>query len=472
MKAPAKSQKPSQGKSLAFIDNCGRHGTQYTEMKTPRHRRATKFSLITLGCAKNLVDSEHITNQLLNAGYVLTGDLAEASFVFINTCGFIQDAKKEAIGTIFSTLQEKPRSTAVIVYGCLVQRYRQELERLIPEVDLFLPLLPPGSVRQQIQRLFPAVKTPSDKRVLRASFTPPSYKYIKVADGCDNFCTYCTIPLIRGRLKSVPLEAILFSIEEALAQGTYELNLIAQDITAYGTDLYGAPSLEKLLHAVLTLKQDFWLRLLYLHPTRIPESLATLIGSDTRIVKYLDMPLQHASNRVLKRMNRPYTQEAVSKTIRMLRKKIPSLSLRSSFMVGFPGETEDDYRELCSFIQKTGFDHLGVFEYSSEEDTKAFALTPRVPSRVKTKRKRTIMEIQKSQIHKKNRSRKGKVFSCLIEEPLAESPDIWTGRIYSQAPEVDGYVYVKKYLPSMGLVPRVRITGYRDVDLTGECIST
>ena len=211
-----------------------------------------------------------------------------------------------------------------------------------------------------------------------------------------------------------------------------ELNLIAQDITAYGTDLYGTPSLETLLQKVLSLKQDFWVRLLYLHPARIPESLAELVGSDTRIVKYLDIPLQHVSNRVLKRMNRPYTQAAVSKTIRMLRKKIPSLSLRTSFMVGFPGETEGDFQVLRSFVEKTGFDHLGVFEYSREEDTRSFALTPRVPSRVKKKRKRMIMEIQRTHIHEKNRAKKGNVFPCLIEEPSAESPNIWTGRIYTK----------------------------------------
>lgn len=431
-----------------------------------------KFSLISLGCAKNLVDSEKITNQLLNSGYSLTGDLAEASFVLINTCGFIEEAKKEAIDTIFSTLEEKAYGTRVIVYGCLVQRHRQELQNLIPEVDLFIPVLPVEKLTKEILLHFPPGRMPHGETVLRASFTPPSYTYIKIADGCDNFCSYCTIPLIRGRLKSLPVEEVLLNIEKALAAGVYELNMIAQDITAYGTDLYGKPSLERLLQSVLSLEQDFWLRLLYLHPARISESLTDLISAEARIVNYLDIPIQHASNRILKRMNRSYTHETVSRKIGGLRKKIPSLSLRTSLMVGFPGETEEDFQELLSFVKKTGFDHLGVFEYSREEDTGSFSLKPQVPSRVKKKRKRLIMETQKKHVEAINRKMKGKVYPCLIEEPYTESPGIWTGRLYSQAPEVDGHVSVSNYRRSMGQIARVRITGYKDVDLTGECIST
>lgn len=427
-----------------------------------------KFYLISLGCAKNLVDSERLTDRLLKTGYTITGDITEASLVIINTCGFIREAKKESIDTIFSVVQEKPEDAKVLVFGCLVQRYRQELEKLIPEVDLFLPVLPYDELAQNIKRIFPPHKIIS-KENTKIAFTPPSYTYIKISDGCRNFCSYCTIPLIRGPLKSLPVEEILRQIKNALDKGVFEINLIAQDITSYGTDLYGKPYLDMLLKKILSLKKDFWLRLLYLYPSRITPEIIEIIKSDSRIVKYLDIPVQHVSNRLLKLMNRDYTKELLIKKIKLLREKLPSVSIRTSLIVGFPSESEDDFQELLEFIQQIRFDHLGVFEYSPEEETKAFSIKPRVSAAVKRKRKKLLMGTQKNLVRAKNMALKGKTFPCLMELPVDEYGSVWTGRLSSQAPEVDGVVYVTGYTESMGKIINVRIKDFKDYDLLGEC---
>lgn len=279
--------------------------------------------LISLGCAKNLVDSENITDYLLKAGYVLTDDISEASLVVINTCGFIRDAKKESIEVILSTLQEKPLKAKVVVYGCLVQRYQKELEKLIPEADLFLPVLPYKEFAEQIMKHFPPLRMFQRKRQKKILFTPPSYTYIKISEGCRNSCSYCAIPFIRGPLRSFPVNDIVRQINKALDKGVYEINLIAQDITAYGTDIYGRPSLDRLLKNILSIKSDFWLRLLYLYPSRISPELIKIIQSDPRIVKYVDIPIQHVNNRILKLMNRNYTKKLLLEKIGLLREKIP-----------------------------------------------------------------------------------------------------------------------------------------------------
>ncbi|MEW6067545.1 MAG: 30S ribosomal protein S12 methylthiotransferase RimO [Nitrospirota bacterium] len=429
-----------------------------------------KFYLISLGCAKNLVDSEKLTGYLLNAGYVITDDIDKASLVIINTCGFIKDAKKESIDTILTILREKPVNTKTVVYGCLVQRYQKDLEKLIPEVDLFLPLLPYKELAEKIIQKFPPYKWGKTEIPKKILFTPPSYTYIKISDGCNNFCSYCTIPLIRGRLKSLPVEDIVIQIRKAIAGGFYEINLIAQDITAYGTDLYGKPSLEFLLKRILSIKKDFWLRLLYLYPSRISEELINIMHSDSRIVKYIDIPIQHVNNRILRLMRRHYTKEILLEKISLFKEKIPSLAIRTTFIAGFPSESGKELNELQKFIEHIQFDHLGVFEYSPEEDTPAFSLKPRLPFNIKRKRKKLLMEAQKKVVRIKNRSLVGKTFSCLIEQPADRDGSVWIGRIYSQAPEVDGVVYVTGYNENMGKIIDVRIKNFKDYDLAGECV--
>jgi ribosomal protein S12 methylthiotransferase len=426
--------------------------------------------IISLGCAKNLVDSENMTDYLLKAGYVLTDNISEASLVVINTCGFIRDAKKESIEVILNALQEKPKEAKVVVYGCLVQRYQRELEELIPEADLFLPVLPYKEFAGEIMKHFPPLRMFQRKRQKKILFTPPSYTYIKISEGCRNSCSYCAIPFIRGPLRSFPVNDIVRQINKALDKGVYEINLIAQDITAYGTDIYGRPSLDRLLKNILSIKSDFWLRLLYLYPSRISPELIKIIQSDPRIVKYVDIPIQHVNNRILKLMNRNYTKKLLLEKIGLLREKIPTIAIRTSIIVGFPTEKEEDFQELADFVQQVQFENLGVFEYSPEEETQAFSLKPHVPFHVKKRRKKILMDIQKKLVKTKNRSLKGKIFPCLIELPVDEYGGVWTGRMYSQAPEIDGTVYITNYSREKEKIANVRMKSFKDYDLIGECL--
>lgn len=428
------------------------------------------FYLISLGCSKNLVDSEMITDHLLNAGYVVTDDISKASLVVINTCGFIKNAKKESIEVILSALQEKPKDTKVVVYGCLVQRYKKELEELIPEVDLFLPLLPYKGFAEQIMKHFPTYGMFQRNRQKKIHFTPSAYAYIKISEGCSNFCSYCAIPFIRGPLKSFSMESIVRQINKAIDKGVFEINIIAQDITAYGTDIYGKPSLDSLLKSILSIKRDFWLRLLYLYPTSISNELIRIIQSDPRIVKYVDIPIQHVNNRILELMNRDYTKELLTEKIEHMREKIPSIAIRTSLIVGFPTETEEDFQELVDFVKQGRLENLGVFEYSLEEDTRAFSLKPHVVSHIKKKRRKILMDIQKRLVRTKNQSLKNKIFPCLVELPVDEYGGVWTGRMYSQAPEVDGVVYITNYNKEKGAIVNVRIKNFKDYDLIGECV--
>lgn len=266
------------------------------------------FFMISLGCAKNLVDSEKLSKELEKKGYFLTDDINKAGLIIINTCGFIKSAKEESIDTIISVLSEKPKKAKVVVYGCLVQRYKEELEKNIPEISAFFPLLPYEKLANEISKICP-VKKSKKTETKQILFTPPSYTYVKIAEGCRNYCSYCAIPLIRGPLKSFPMELIIREIEDRLDSGYKEINLIAQDITSYGIDLYKKPSLTTLIKNILKIKKDFWLRLLYLFPSRIEDELIELIKSDERIVKYLDIPIQHINNRILKLMNRNYQKK-------------------------------------------------------------------------------------------------------------------------------------------------------------------
>ncbi|MGB9716029.1 MAG: 30S ribosomal protein S12 methylthiotransferase RimO [Thermodesulfovibrionales bacterium] len=429
------------------------------------------FYFISLGCAKNLVDSEKISDHLMKAGYVITDDISEASIIVINTCGFIKDAKRESIDIILNTLREKALNSKVIVYGCLVQRYKEQLKELIPEVDLFLPIVSYKEFTEEIKKFFPVRRLSGKKKQKEILFTPPSYAYIKISEGCRNHCSYCSIPIIRGPLRSYHVDDIMTEVKKSLERGVYEINLIAQDITAYGTDIYGRSSLNLLIKNILSLKREFWLRLLYLYPSRISPELIKLIQSDSRIVKYVDIPIQHVNNRILRLMNRHYTKEILLKKIELLREKIPSIAIRTSIITGFPTETEEDFQELLEFIKEVKFENLGVFEYSPEEDTKAFSLKPRVPAHVKKKRKKALMQNQKEIVRGKNSSLIGRTFPCLIELPVDEYGRVWTGRIYSQAPEVDGIVYLKNYNAKKGKrIVNVRITDFKDYDLIGECI--
>ncbi len=428
------------------------------------------FYLINLGCAKNLVDSEKITVELEKRGYQLIDEMNKAEVVIINTCGFITSAKEESIDTILSVIRDKPKNAKLIVYGCLVKRYLEELKKEIPEVDAFFPIMPYEKLAEEISALCPPKnyeKKGSGKRIL---FTPPSYTYVKIAEGCRNYCSYCAIPLIRGSIKSFPKELIINEIKSRLDVGYKEINLIAQDITSYGIDLYGKPSLTELIKDILKIKKDFWLRLLYLFPSRIDDNLIDLISSDDRIVKYLDIPLQHANDRLLKLMHREYNKSQIVRIIDKLRTRISGITVRSSFITGFPTETEEEFNELLDFVKDMQLDHVGVFEYSEEEDTSAVKFKPKIADSVKRKRKGLIMKAQKEIEKEKNRAKKGKIFRCIVDRPFDDMGAVYEGRIYSQAPEVDGVTFIKNYDPTKGLMIDVKIQNFKSYDLIASCI--
>ncbi|MCX7770739.1 MAG: 30S ribosomal protein S12 methylthiotransferase RimO [Proteobacteria bacterium] len=425
------------------------------------------FFLINLGCAKNLVESENLTKHLIQMGYMPVDDIQEADLVIINTCGFIGDAKKESIETILEALQNKSKEAPVVVFGCLVQRYLRELKDAIPEVELFLPVMPPDEIARAIKNHFPPV-IKKNRRERKILFTPPTYKYVKISDGCINYCSYCVIPMIRGPLKSRKIEDIVREIELSLEDGVFEFNLIGQDITAYGKDLYGDSKLVELVNKILEIKKKFWLRLLYLYPTRIPNKIIEIMKDDERLIPYLDIPIQHVNDRILKLMNRDYTKSELFKVIENLRKKVPNIVLRTSLITGFPSESEEEFNEVVDFIKEIEFDHLGVFTYSPEEDTPAVNLRPLIPERTKSRRKRILMEEQYKIVKKKLNEYRGKVLECLVEEPVDDMGVLWVGRFYGQAPEVDGVIYIEGYTSNMGTLVPVKIKKVKGYDLFGE----
>jgi ribosomal protein S12 methylthiotransferase len=426
------------------------------------------FYLINLGCAKNLVESENLTNHLISAGYTPVDEIKKADLIIINTCGFIDDAKKESIETILETLNQKKKKSHVIVFGCLIQRYLKELEREIPEVDCFISVKPVKEIAEEIINRFPPLKKTTKQ--IKLLFTPPVYKYVKISDGCKNFCSYCVIPFIRGDLKSRAIEEVVKEVETALNDGVFEINLIGQDLTAYGSDIYDAPRLVELVKSILKINRDFWLRLLYLYPTRIPNEILDIMRKDKRLLSYLDMPIQHVSDRILKLMNRDYTKKDLLKTIKTLRSAIPNIVLRSTLITGFPTETEEEFQEMLEFIKDVQFDHLGVFTYSPEEGTQAFKLKPQITKSVKKRRRKMLMEEQFKIVKEKLKKYKGNILECIVEEQVDELGALWTGRFYGQAPEVDGLVYFTGYNKDMGLVVKVKITKIKGYDLFGEVV--
>lgn len=425
------------------------------------------FFLINLGCAKNLVESENLTNQLISAGYSPVDEIKKADLIIINTCGFIDDAKKESIETILETINQKKKKAHVVVFGCLIQRYLKELEKEIPEVDCFIPVKPVKDIAEEIKKRFPPVKKRVTKHI-KLLFTPPVYKYVKISDGCKNFCSYCVIPFIRGDLKSRTIEEVVNEVETALNDGVIEINLIGQDLTIYGTDLYKTSKLVELIKSLLKIDKYFWLRLLYLYPARIPNEILEIMKKDVRLLPYLDMPIQHVNDRILKLMNRDYTKKDLLKTIKTLRNTIPHIVLRSTLITGFPTETEEEFQEMLEFIKDVQLDHLGVFTYSPEEGTQAYKLKPQIQKSVKNRRKKMLMEEQFKIVKEKLKKYKGNILECIVEDKIDELGALWSGRFYGQAPEVDGVVYFTGYNKDMGSIVKVKITNVKGYDLFGE----
>lgn len=436
---------------------------------------------ISLGCDKNLVDSEVMLGLLDSKGYQIVDDETQADIIVVNTCCFIHDAKEESIQTILDMAQYKTegRLKALVVTGCLAQRYQQEILEEIPEVDAVLgttsydkivdaveeALEGQGHVKMQDLDALPLVET---KRLVT---TGGHFAYLKIAEGCDKHCTYCIIPKIRGNYRSVPLERLIKEAQELAEQGVKELILVAQETTVYGMDLYGRKSLSKLLRELCKISGIRWIRILYCYPEEIDEELIQTIKEEPKICHYLDLPIQHASDGVLKRMGRRTSKAQLVEIIGRLRQEIPDITLRTTLITGFPGETKEQHEELLEFVDEMEFERLGVFTYSQEEDTPAAGFEDQVEEEVKEDRQAEIMELQQEIVFEQAESMIGREVLVMIEGKVADE-NAYVGRTYRDAPNVDGLIFVNTEEELMsGDFARVRVTGAAEYDLIGELIS-
>lgn len=446
-----------------------------------------KIGFVSLGCPKNQLDTEVMLHEVVSAGYEVTPDETEADVVIINTCAFIESAKKEAIDNILDVawLKKHRSLQAIIVTGCLAERYGQEIFTELPEVDAVLGV---GSIHkivdairavtakkkrgEQIQKFYAhddrnAVALGGD-RVLT---TPDYAAYLKIAEGCDNRCTYCAIPNIRGHFRSRPMEELVAEAQDLERLGVKELTLIAQDTTRYGQDLYGKYALAELIQKITTATTIPWIRILYCYPDKVTDELIAELKSNPRLVKYIDLPLQHISNDVLRRMNRRGDAKLIREVLSKLRREVPGIVIRTTFIVGFPGETEADFEELCAFLKEQNFDHAGAFAYSREEDTPAYDFPDQIDEQIKQDRLDILMRAQGEINEKLNEGKVGSVVRVLCEDydPAAE---IYYGRSEADAPEIDGKVYFRsKEKIEPGTFVSVKVTEALDYDLSGEVIS-
>jgi len=444
-----------------------------------------KINLISLGCPKNLVDSEVMLGELARAGYAYTQDPEEAEVLLVNTCGFIQDAVKEAIDRIFDMVRIKEQfpGKKVVVTGCAVQRYGKDLQAVLSEVDLFIGTEAVGDIAAHINNLFAdggepeKLIQPSDLYLMnsdsnRLLSAPYHSAYIKVTEGCANRCAYCLIPSIRGRLRSRAIEDIITEASRLADKGVKEIILVAQDLTAYGIDLgYGKNGLVRLLEALLHNCSMPWIRLLYLYPIKVTDELLKLIKDEERILSYLDIPLQHVSSRVLASMNRPYGREQIDNLIARIRNYLPHACLRTTFMVGFPGEKEEDIDQLAEFMETYRFQHVGIFAYSNEEECTAARLSDHCETKVKQARRKRLLGLQKKISHAINRSMVGKDVQVLVEGASKESDLLLEGRTWFQSPDIDGCIYLTSGSTAVGEFVTVLITDAHPYDLVGEIIS-
>lgn len=442
---------------------------------------SVKVGLISLGCPKNLVDSEIMLGLLQESGFKITNREKEAEVLVVNTCSFINDAKEESIKTIFELARHKEEGScrALLVAGCLAQRYPGELLAEIPEID---GLIGTGSVSEipgAIRRVLDGEKVSlvGDAGMLhtaempRIQATPPYTAYLKIAEGCDNRCSYCTIPRVRGPYRSRGVEDILDEAAALASRGVKELILIAQDTTRYGIDLYGRPSLSDLIERLAALDGIVWLRLLYTYPTLINDELIRLMAAGKKLCRYLDIPLQHASNGMLKRMNRRGSMEETVSLVKKLREAVPGITLRTSFIVGFPGETEKDFQELLDFMARMKFDRVGVFAYSREEGTPAAEMSGQVPEEIKLERLDRAMALQQEISLNINKNKVGQTITALVEATGSLKRGFYTGRSEGDAPDIDGKVLFKSHQQlKPGDFVKILVKNARDYDLTGELL--
>lgn len=437
-----------------------------------------KIFFVSLGCDKNLVDSEVMLEQLHNRGYSFTDDEEEADIAVVNSCCFIGDAKEESIRTIIELGERKQtgKLQKLILCGCLAQRYHQEILKELPEVDAVVGTLAIDRIADAVDAclagkreiILKDIQSPPFIGRKRVNTTGGYYAYLKIAEGCDKHCTYCVIPKVRGNFRSVPMEDLLRQAEELANQGIRELILVAQETTVYGTDLYGEKKLPELLHRLCEIEGIRWIRLLYCYPEEITEELIDTIRDEEKVVHYIDMPIQHASDRILGRMGRKTNEEEIRRKVAMIRGRIPDIALRTTLITGFPGETEEDFEELYRFVNEMEFDRLGVFPYSAEEDTPAASMPDQIAEEVKQSRRDEIMELQQAIVFENGENMVGRLLSVMIEGRIAED-NVYVARSYRDAPDVDGYVFVNTDRDLMsGDFVTVRITDSREYDLIGE----
>jgi ribosomal protein S12 methylthiotransferase len=438
-----------------------------------------KLYMISLGCSKNLVDSEVMLGLLEKDGYRVTQHPENADLLLVNTCGFIGSAVKEAIDEILdlARYKRKDKSKKLAVTGCLVQRYGTELEKELPEVDLFLGTDSFHNIVAQLHGEKPPIpiahsleQSPflMDSSMPRRISTPGHRAYMKITEGCINRCSYCLIPSIRGRLRSRIIPDLMTEARKLEAAGVKELTLVAQDLLAYGLDLGRQTNLMGLLQQLLAETEIPWIRLLYLHPARVQDDLLLQMAQDSRIVPYLDIPLQHVSDHILKLMNRPYTKNKTKQLMKKIRSLLPDAALRTTMMVGFPGETEEDINELADFLQNHHFEHLGVFAYANEAGCRAASFPGQVPEEEKERRLRNIMELQAEISFAALQKYVGRVEQVLVEGLSRESDLLLEGRTRYQAPEIDGCVYIANGIAEPGDLVDVTITEAHTYDLVGE----
>ena len=439
-----------------------------------------KILFVSLGCDKNLVDTEKMLGILGGDGFQFTDSEEEADVIIINTCCFIGDAKEESVNTILemARCKEEGRCKALLVTGCLAQRYKDEILTEIPEVDGILGTSSYDQIGAMVKQILEEKKEHvscfRDINALprtdggRMVTTGGHYAFLKIAEGCDKHCTYCIIPSLRGSYRSVPMEDLLQEARGLAAQGVKELILVAQETTLYGVDLYGEKSLPRLLRELAKIPGIQWIRIQYCYPEEITDELIQVIREEEKVCHYLDIPIQHASDPVLKRMGRRTNQEELRRIIGKLRKEIPDIAIRTTLISGFPGETEEDHEELMAFVDEMEFERLGVFAYSLEEDTPAAQMPDQVSQELKEERRDEIMELQQEIAFEKAESLVGRVLDVMIEGKVADEP-AYVGRTYMDSPNVDGLIFVNADLQLMsGDFVRVKVTGAAEYDLIGE----
>jgi ribosomal protein S12 methylthiotransferase len=452
-----------------------------------------KIGFVSLGCPKNLVDGEVMLGMARDAGHEITSDAEGADVIVVNTCAFIDNAKEESVDAILEMAQLKKDGKAkkLIVTGCLAERYREQLKKEIPEIDACLGT---GEVPEIVNaingtvtpmKLFKkedfATKEKSAKQhpgegitylygaeTPRVLTTPKHFAYMKIAEGCDYTCAFCIIPTLRGEYRSRDIDSLVREAEQLAAQGVKEILLISQDSSFFGIDRKEKQALSRLLRALNKVEGLEWIRMLYLYPTTITDDVLEAMAECEKVCKYVDLPLQHASADVLRRMRRPGNRESYDKLLARVRKTVPNVTLRTTFIVGFPGETEKDFEELCDFVRDTEFDHVGVFTYSHEEGTRAFEMEDDVPAKVKAKRRDTLMALQKSIVAKRQKARKGQTVRVMVDGPVPDMPMAFQGRLEGQAPEIDAIVYFDEGDPESlvpGRVVSATVVGSRGYDL-------